>query len=139
MLLGAQTKYLMASRGNLETPLTKTKGHPTFFLFFSFIPSALSFCLSSPLFFQRGKKRLSFTKRCSAFSLTGSEDVRKMMPFVTLGFQYQFPCSLRELFPRRCRRMPAWTIQCKNAGKKKCGHLIRRSPCEARNKPIHYL
>lgn len=118
MLLGAQTKYLMASHGNLETPLTKTKGHSTFFLFFSFIPSTLSLCLAlSSTREEKGQnsgylKGLFFPKQCSAFSLTGSEDIRKMMPFVTLGFQYQFLCSSWELFPRRCRWILGWTIPC---------------------------
>lgn len=55
MLLGAQTKYLMASHGDLETPLTKTKGSPHF-LPILFIHLLDLLFLPSPRFRRRGKR-----------------------------------------------------------------------------------
>lgn len=148
MLLGAQTKYLMVSHCDLETLLTKTKGHPTFFLFFSTIPSALSFSPSGPVF-QRERKRgltkttvdiskgFNFPKQSPAFTRKGSGDTGKTMSLVTLRFQYQFPCSSRERVPWSCSWMLGWTISCKLQAKGCCHLMWSRNPTKAKDKPIH--
>lgn len=91
----------MASRDNLETRPAIQKGYPTLFLVLFIHLFRLSLFLSALLFHRRGKKGQTttregiskdyFPKWVSAFSLRGSWDRRKMMPFVTLGYQYQFP------------------------------------------------
>lgn len=90
MLLGAQTKYLIASPCNLETPLTKTKGTPHFLSFSFYSPPQLSPPIWNSLPQEREEKISNesgytkarpFLKWCPAFSQRVSEDAREMVPF----------------------------------------------------------